>query len=384
MELLFDSQIQEWQMLLLANQDKNERQGHLNKLKEIEQTVLREATMLKEHAKSAEVEDLIVRFIAGHHQLDSHYQAVLKRLQSGNINVAELNKQFEKETHQLHELLAGTSKLIINQVNSKTAEVKASSANGIIVSLGAMGIASLIAFIVFLTFLQRIIITPATALVKSLDSYAQGDFSASTSVSSNDEVGKIAASAQKIRDQLGSTINDLAATSQEIAATGTQLAQATNTSSSAIHRQQRETEQVATAMNEMAATVQEVARNAELAALATEEANGQSATGKRVVSQTIDNIERLASKVESSAEVIQKLEGDTENIVVVTDVIKGIAEQTNLLALNAAIEAARAGEQGRGFAVVADEVRTLASRTADSTQEIQEIIERLRDGVNTQ
>lgn len=145
-------------------------------------------------------------------------------------------------------------------------------------------------------------------------------------------------------------------------------------------KQKEEVDKVATAMNEMSATVHEVARNATEAAEAAQQADAETRTGKSVVSQAIEAIDLLASEVESAAQVIHKLEQDSDEIGAVLDVIRGIAEQTNLLALNAAIEAARAGEQGRGFAVVADEVRTLAQRTQQSTQEIQNMIERLQSG----
>jgi methyl-accepting chemotaxis protein len=143
-------------------------------------------------------------------------------------------------------------------------------------------------------------------------------------------------------------------------------------------QQRSETEQVATAMNEMAATIQEVARNAAEAANAAQQADTESQTGNRVVGATVESIDALAREVEKAADVIQKLQQDTDGIGKVLEVIRGIAEQTNLLALNAAIEAARAGEQGRGFAVVADEVRTLASHTQESTAEIQQMVERLQ------
>ena len=149
--------------------------------------------------------------------------------------------------------------------------------------------------------------------------------------------------------------------------------------SQGIRQHQSETDQVATAINEMSATVQEVARNASAAAQATQDANTQAGHGQKIVIETINAIERLAQEVEKAAGVIQQLEKDSDRIGSVVDVIKTIADQTNLLALNAAIEAARAGEQGRGFAVVADEVRTLASRTSKSTQEIQSMIEELQN-----
>lgn len=145
-------------------------------------------------------------------------------------------------------------------------------------------------------------------------------------------------------------------------------------------KQQSEISQVATAMNEMHATASEVARSASLAAEAAHHADQEAVVGRDVSLQTIEAIESLASAVEHATGVIESLAKDSEEIGSVLDVIKGIADQTNLLALNAAIEAARAGEAGRGFAVVADEVRTLALRTQKSTQEINDTVEHLQRG----
>jgi methyl-accepting chemotaxis protein len=145
-------------------------------------------------------------------------------------------------------------------------------------------------------------------------------------------------------------------------------------------KQQAETTQVATAMNEMTASVQEVARTASGAADAARNADNEAKAGKQVVMETMEAIDSLANEVEKAASQLSSLEADIGNIGAIVDVIRGITEQTNLLALNAAIEAARAGEHGRGFAVVADEVRTLAARTQSSTHEIEEMVERLQQG----
>jgi len=148
----------------------------------------------------------------------------------------------------------------------------------------------------------------------------------------------------------------------------------------AVREQRGETDQVATAINELSATVQEVAKHAEGASVAAQQADTASQSGQHMLEEMISASSHLASEVESAADVIDQLGKDSENIGTVVGVIRGIAEQTNLLALNAAIEAARAGEQGRGFAVVADEVRNLANRTQQSTEEIQGLIEKLQRG----
>lgn len=179
-------------------------------------------------------------------------------------------------------------------------------------------------------------------------------------------------------DALSSVIANSKNTAEHLLKSTEQMQAQSDYARQGVSRQQIETAQIATAINEMTATVQEVARSAIDAASAANQADQEANTGKNIVTQTVNSIQALAANVGEAADVIQKLEGDTTEIGSVIDVIKGIADQTNLLALNAAIEAARAGEQGRGFAVVADEVRTLASRTQESTEEINSMIERLQ------
>ncbi|WP_420850457.1 methyl-accepting chemotaxis protein [Pseudomonas weihenstephanensis] len=166
----------------------------------------------------------------------------------------------------------------------------------------------------------------------------------------------------------------------QIASAAEELSAVTEQTSAGVNSQKIETDQVATAMHEMTATVQEVARNAEDASQAAAAADGEAREGDRVVNQAIDQIERLAVEVGRSTEAMAVLQQESDKIGSVMDVIKAVAEQTNLLALNAAIEAARAGEAGRGFAVVADEVRGLAQRTQKSTEEIQTLVAALQSG----
>jgi len=199
----------------------------------------------------------------------------------------------------------------------------------------------------------------------------------------NDEVGQTALAFRRMLGKFHSTVKGIVDAANRLSSGVQQMQDITGKTSESIGHQQQQTEQVATAMNEMTSTIQEVGNNASEAAEATCQADEASKSGQKVVGKALKDINILADNVEQAAQVIHKLEDDANSIGGVLDVINNIAEQTNLLALNAAIEAARAGEQGRGFAVVADEVRTLAQRTQQSTQEIQSMIERLQSGAKT-
>ena len=211
-------------------------------------------------------------------------------------------------------------------------------------------------------------------------SEGDGDLTLRLNVAGKDEIGQLAESFNGFITKIQSVIREVTSSTSQLSAAAEEMSMITAETRTGVQRQQSETELVATAVNEMSSTVHEVVNSAGLAASAASQADSQSEQGQQIVSSTVSSIRTLASEVESAATVISQLEKDSESIGSVLEVIRGIAEQTNLLALNAAIEAARAGEQGRGFAVVADEVRSLASRTQESTQEIQEMIERLQKG----
>ncbi len=222
----------------------------------------------------------------------------------------------------------------------------------------------------------------AEIIVSGLHALANGDLGKSCPIPGKDEFAWLSWEYTQARKGFSKLVNEIMGNASQLAAAAEELSAITEHTRTGVSKQNAETEQVAAAMNEMSASVQEVARHASHAAEAAQEADQEANKGNAVVRGTIDSINALAEEVGRTAGAITNLKDDSVNIGAVLDVIRDIAEQTNLLALNAAIEAARAGEQGRGFAVVADEVRTLASRTQQSTQEIQEMIERLQASAN--
>ena len=209
---------------------------------------------------------------------------------------------------------------------------------------------------------------------------AEGDLTVEVKIDSQDEMQYIATDMNMMIEKTNALVSQVISAANQVVLSSDQSGASSEDTRDGVNQQNMELELVATAMNEMSATVHEVANNAASTAEATRNADKEANNGRAVVNQTIQSINTLSSEMQQASGVIKQLEEDTKSIGTVLDVIRGIAEQTNLLALNAAIEAARAGEQGRGFAVVADEVRTLASRTQDSTQEIQAMIEKLQQG----
>ena len=244
-----------------------------------------------------------------------------------------------------------------------------------------LSIVSLAVCIILLAGFSRSITRPIQRLSDTMAAIASSnDLRLRADPESEDEIGVMARNFNAMIVKFKALNERVGETSHRLAIASGDLSSITEQTNQCIHEQQSRTEQVAQAINGMSDTAHEVSRNIGQTAQAVADADREATTGQQTVGKAIEAIEKLAIRVEEAASVVHRLEQDSANIDTVLDVIQGVAEQTNLLALNAAIEAARAGEQGRGFAVVADEVRTLAGRTQESTEEIKQVIDRLQTG----
>ncbi|MGE9762294.1 methyl-accepting chemotaxis protein [Pseudomonas sp. PDM20] len=320
---------------------------------------------------------------------DPTYVSVLKDVIT-NINafvekLDEYTASLEQEK-QVHAQMNDRAALVMQQVDDAYAAQRAAMQSQLrtntLLIVASAALALLVGALASM-LITWMIVRPLRQVIGMARRIAEGDLSVSIEVRRKDEVGQLMGAVGSMADSLRGIVSRLSDGVGQITASAQALSSVTERTQHGVNSQKAETDQVATAMNQMAATVHDVARNAEEAASSAEQADGKVASGQDVVRQTLGRIEQLADAVRAATQSIEQLGRESQSIGSVLDVIKNVAEQTNLLALNAAIEAARAGEQGRGFAVVADEVRALARRTQQSTAEIETLIAALQNGANT-
>ncbi len=298
-------------------------------------------------------------------KLSDEMQALLIDVQSSSDAMNEAIKAVVSAVDRIYAAAEAEAKQVFNQ--SQTIQL-------------ITAVTALIVLLFFSVIALRRVNRPLAMATRAMRSFAEGDLSNRMAYQGKDEFAALANDFNELAEKIGSLIADIHSSSNNLTSGAEGLSIVSTQTNQGMERQQNETAQVATAMTEMSVSVQDVARNAAEAEQVAQLANNEAAKGRLVVNEAVAATSDMAGEVRNVSSVIHKLEEESDAIGTVVDVIRGIAEQTNLLALNAAIEAARAGEQGRGFAVVADEVRTLAGRTQESTQEIQQIIERLQQG----
>jgi methyl-accepting chemotaxis protein len=306
-------------------------------------------------------------------------------LESGDISKIqsdsqEMNESFDEAQGVLETFSKERETIFQEAISGANDSAKSLISLGIFMGLGTMVLLFATA-VPIVNNLKKSIVD----VVSSLKDIAQedGDLTIRIRTRNTDEIGDLVYWFNQFIAKLQGVVKDIGNSSKPLSNLASNLNQVSMQARETITSQQMAAADAKAAVDEMTSSVDAVAHSANEAATAAGEASTAADDGQRVVNQTVSSIQSLASRVEETAVVIKKLEEDSNQVGVVLDVIKGIAEQTNLLALNAAIEAARAGEQGRGFAVVADEVRTLASRTQQSTEEIQSTIEQLQDAARS-
>ncbi|WP_461529497.1 methyl-accepting chemotaxis protein [Pseudomonas sp. 210_17 TE3656] len=303
----------------------------------------------------------------------AHFQDYARAIEGRNATQA--SQALEVLEADLKSLLEASGRLSDSQSTKRDNEVQSSIQRLIFAAGLALMFGVLAAWLI-----TRLIVLPLKEALQSAERVANGNLSQDIQVSRRDELGELQASMQRMTLNLRDLIGGLRDGVVQLASAAEELSAVTEQTSAGVSSQKVETDQVATAMNEMTSTVQDVARNAEQASNAAVNAGLEARESDTVVNQAIEQITHLDVEVGHSTQAMAGLKRESDKIGTVLDVIKSVAQQTNLLALNAAIEAARAGEAGRGFAVVADEVRSLAQRTQTSTEEIEELIGGLHRG----
>ena len=332
--------------------------------------------MQKTQAALERTERLLTLYFPGElRQLKAAMQAYFAPLDDYKKHIMAINATSQQLDRHAEELVKLADELQRSQFVLRDEDSAQSRMLQIAAVLVALALGILAAVLI-----SRQITQPLQETLGIAKRIAEGDLTSETRVTRRDELGVLQKGIQDMAGTLRTLISGIRDSATQIASSAEELSVVTEQTSTGVGKQKVETDQVATAMHEMSATVQDVARNAELAAKAANDAESEARQGDRVVTEVVAQIERLAGEVTRSTEAMTQLEHESNKIGSVMDVIKAVAEQTNLLALNAAIEAARAGEAGRGFAVVADEVRTLAQRTQQSTEEIEELVAGLQSG----
>ncbi|HCS45545.1 MAG TPA: methyl-accepting chemotaxis protein [Pseudomonas sp.] len=320
---------------------------------------------------------------------DEGYQTVLNEV-AGHIGsfsekLAEYTDLLAQEKtvyEQLHQRAAQVVERVDQAYVAEDLSMQAELNKNSWLIIGSSALALLVGLIAAWV-ITRLIVAPLRSVIRVAQQIAAGDLSATVEVTRRDEIGQLMQAMQQMGAGLSSIVSGLQVGIEQLASSAQSLSAVTEQTNLEVSSQKEETEQVATAMNQMTATVHDVARNAEEAAQAAQTADDKVESGQQVVRQSMARIEQLADSATSASSSIESLSAQIQNIGTVLSVIKSVAEQTNLLALNAAIEAARAGEQGRGFAVVADEVRALAKRTQQSTEEIERLVSALRSAAQS-
>ena len=322
--------------------------------------------------------DEYVRLLGQYHQIEERMKGLSRANQIDELRTL-LNTELLSNSEQVNAVLTRLLDINNQMANTTNQEAKDQYDMAFDLVVGLLIIATALTLL-FAWLLTRSITLPIAQALEAAEEVAEGNLTRPIKVDGNDEAGRLLAAMAKMQDKLRDTLQRIAGSATQLASAAEELNAVTDESARGLTQQNNEIEQAATAVNEMTSAVEEVARNAVSTSEASRNATTSAGDGRDLVQETVSAIERMSGDVQATATLIGDLANESRDIGKVLDVIRGLADQTNLLALNAAIEAARAGEAGRGFAVVADEVRALAHRTQQSTSEIERMIGSIQAG----
>ena len=380
LNLSFKIQVQEWKNVLLRGKDPEKLQKYWDQFSSLQKEIQTKGDSLVGKLPNDDSKKLLQDFLRTHQAIYNKYEAGLNAFKAADFDPSVGDKAVTGIDREPTKMLSDCAAFINKKATETNDELAASSSRVVFWSEFLVAGFGLAIIVLVLVTLKNSFVTPLLAVLKHIEVLSQGHLTTRLRLNQQGELGELNRNLDRMQDSL---INVIAAvkdssgtlnqSSRKITDTARAISEDTNSSHNA-------TDQVAAAINEMTATVQEVATNASGAAEAAQDADKHARSGMTIMNNTLASIEQLSQEVDNVSLAMTQLETETARIGGVLDVIKNVAEQTNLLALNAAIEAARAGEQGRGFAVVADEVRALAKRTQESTAEIQHIIHAVQQG----
>ena len=379
--LEFKSQVHEWKNVLLRGTDSADRSKYWSQFEASEnavQATLQEIAALDiDSAQQAEAREL-----AQKHQTlgTTAYRNSLRAFESAGMDPTAGDQAARGIDRDFSEHLSGLAARLNQQAQEQSTVINQAASRALWIGLVSLCVAAVLIGVLSQWLVNRRLVNPITHLIRQIEQLSHGRLGQPINSHRADELGTLARAANQLRDFLESTFGQLKRSTGELDRASGELNTIATRMAQGSRDQFSRTDQVATAMQEMSASAVQVAQHAAEAAHAADDVDSNAQQSAAVMQQTIAAMQAMLQQINHTTEVIQRLEGDSSRIGKVLDVIQGIAEQTNLSALNAAIEAARAGEAGRGFAVVADEVRTLAQRTAESTSEIQQIINDVQTG----
>ena len=378
--LEFKTQVQEWKNVLLRGANNADRSKYWSQFEASEaavQATLQEISALDiDSAQQAEARQLMQK----HQALGSAYRNSLRAFETSGLEPTAGDQAARGIDRDFSEHLSDLALRLNQQAQQQSVQINQAASSALWVGLVSLCVAAVLIGVLSQWLVNRRLVNPITHLIRQIEQLSHGRLGQPINSHRADELGTLARAANQLRDFLEDTFGQLKRSTGELDRASGELNTIATRMAQGSRDQFSRTDQVATAMQEMSASAVQVAQHAAEAAHAADDVDSNAQQSAAVMQQTIAAMQAMLQQINHTTEVIQRLEGDSSRIGKVLDVIQGIAEQTNLLALNAAIEAARAGEAGRGFAVVADEVRTLAQRTAESTSEIQQIINDVQTG----